>query len=598
MRGVVAVMSSDPSDVERIRRGGGPGLDVVNAIDAAAITSIDEAESVLVVSQDRVGAALASFGDEGAPPIVAIGELAAIPADPRIAHVVRRQLPPEQLRPLLRCLIDRHPVRSNGDVSPHDPVEARQAQRAFAATRRLAGASDLGSTEQIASDALLELVDADRAHCLFYDSGDGALWSEAKLRSAAGDDRRAIAGLAGWAARTGLAARTSNAGDDPRWAPEIDEPEPTAQLLVHPVVGADGQVHAVLVAVRRARRSEFTDAEAALLARFAALSAPMLDQMSIHVESQAILEEAAGDPGIFRKEAMDAQALPSWGDVVRVSPAWIAWAYWVLVALLIGCAVFIVVGRVSTYSSGPAVVRSTARTTVTSRTSGTVASVEHTPGDPVAAGEVVARLDDTDQRAAVDRLGREFETQLRNHLLEPADTGTEASLQQLRLELESARTELDLRVIRARSDGMIGDVKVRIGQLVAPGDIVASITGDVGSLEVIALMPGEDRPRLAPGMTLRFELLGYRFAYRALTIESVSADVLSPAEAKRLLGPEVADDLPLSGPVVVVKARLPSGEFESEGRTLQYHDGMAGAADVRVRTEPIIYALIPGLKRF
>ena len=57
-------------------------------------------------------------------------------------------------------------------------------------------------------------------------------------------------------------------------------------------------------------------------------------------------------------------------------------------------------------------------------------------------------------------------------------------------------------MIRARSDGMIGDVKVRIGQLVAPGDIVASITGDVGSLEVIALMPGEDRPRLAPGMTL------------------------------------------------------------------------------------------------
>ncbi|MCE9575348.1 MAG: HlyD family efflux transporter periplasmic adaptor subunit [Deltaproteobacteria bacterium] len=595
MSGVVAVMSSDPSDVERIRRAAGSGFDVVNAIDAAAMVEVAEADAVVVVSQDRVDAALAAFG-EGGPLIIVIGEGA--PADPRIAHVVRRQLPPEQLRPLLRCLIDRHPVHAHDDGSPHDPVEARLAQRAFTATRRLAGASDLASTEQIVGDALLELVDADRAHVLFFDADDGALWSEAKLRGTSGDDRRAIGGLAGWAARTGLGARTSNAATDPRWSAEIDDPEASSQLLVHPVIGADGQVHAVLVAVRRARRSEFTDTEAALLARFAVLSAPLLDQLSIHVQSQAILDEAAGDPGIFRKEAIDAQALPSWGDVVRVSPSWISWAYWALVVLLIGSIVFIMVGRVSTYSSGPAIVRSTARTTVIARTSGTVASVEHTPGDPVLAGDVVARLDDTDQRAAVDRLGHEFETQLRNHLLDPADATTESTLHQVRIEFEAARTDLDLRVIRAKSDGVVGDVKVRLGQPVEPGDIVASLTGDVGSLEVIALLPGEDRPRLAPGMTLRFELLGYRFAYRTLTIESVSADVLSPAEARRLLGPEVADDIALNGPVVVVKAKLPSGEFESEGRTLQYHDGMPGAADVRVRSEPIVYALIPGLRRF
>jgi membrane fusion protein (multidrug efflux system) len=597
MSGVVAVMSSDPTDVDRIRRALGASFDVINAIDAAALITMAEADSVLVVSQDRVGAALSALGEDG-PQIVAMGERAAIPADLRIAHVIRRQLPPEQLRPLLRSLIDRHPIRTDSDAAPHDPVEARLAQRAFAATRRLAGASELGSTEQIAADALLELVDADRASCLFYDSDEGALWSEAKLKSAAGDDRRAIAGLAGWAARTGLAARTSNAGDDPRWAAEIDDLEPTSQLLVQPVVGADGQVHAVLVAIRRGRRSEFSDTDAALLARFAALAAPLLDQLSIHAQSQAILEEAAGDPGIFRKEAMDAQSLPKWGDVVRVSPSWIAWAYWVLVALLIGSVVFITVGRVSTYSSGAAIVRSTARTTVAARTAGTVASVEHTPGDPVAAGEVVARLDDTDQRATVDRLGREFESQLRNHLLAPSDASAEATLRQVRVELEAARTDLDQRVIRAKTDGIIGDVKVRLGQAVEPGDIVASITGDVGSLEVIALLPGADRPQLAPGMTLRFELMGYRYAYRALTIDTVSADVLSPAEARRLLGPEVAEDLPLNGPVVVVKAKLPTGEFEVDGRTLQYHDGMPGSADVQVRSEPIVYALIPGLRRF
>ena len=54
---------------------------------------------------------------------------------------------------------------------------------------------------------------------------------------------------------------------------------------------------------------------------------------------------------------------------------------------------------------------------------------------------------------------------------------------------------------------------------------------------------------------------------------------------------------PLAGPVVVVKATLPTGDFEADGQTFQYHDGMAGAADVRVRSERIIYALLPGLRR-
>jgi membrane fusion protein (multidrug efflux system) len=598
MSGVAAVVSSDPRDAERIRRAVGSGLEVVATIDPAATMAMFDTDAVLIVSDDRLAAALQAFPPDEAPPIVVIGEPAGVPPDTRIAHVFRRQLPPELVRPLLRCLVDRHPIHSHGEQAPHDPVEARRVQQAFAASRRLAGASDLGTTEQIAADAVLELVDADRAYCLFHDADDGALWSEAKLRSATGDDRRAIKGIAGWCARTGLAARTSNAAQDPRYSPDVDDPEPSAQLLVQPVVGADGQVHAVLVAVRRARRSEFGDTEAGLLARFGELAAPLLDTLSIHVQSQAILEEAAGDPGIFRKEAIEAQTLPKWGDVVRVSPSWISWAYWLLVALLLGSVAFVAFGRVSTYSSGPAVVRSKARSVINARTGGTVASVERTPGDPVSAGEVIARLDDTDQRAAVDRLTREFESQLRNHMLDTSDPGAESSLRQLRLELETARTDLDQRVVRAKADGVLGDVRVHPGQHVEPGDIIASLVEGAGALEVYALLPGEDRPQLAPGMSLRFELAGYRYAYRTLTIDSVSSDVLSPGEAKRTLGPEVAEDLPLTGPVVLVKAKLPTADFEADGRTFHYHDGMIGAADVRVRSERIVFALIPGLRRF
>jgi len=598
MSRVVAVVSSDPGDAERIRRAVGTALEVIAAVDAAVLVSIFESESVMVISADRVAQLLASFGEESLPPVVVIGDPAQPLGDPRISHVVRRQIPADQLRALLVCLAQGHPIHSHADTAPQTPVEARRVQLAFAASRRLAGASELGSTEQIAADALLELVDADRAACLFHDAEDGALWSEAKLRGANGDDRRATGGLAGWSARTGLPARTSRAGGDPRYVPDIDDPDASAQLLTQPIVGADGQVHAVLVAMRRARRSEFSDTEAALLSRFAALAAPLLDQLSIHVQSQAILEEAAGDPGIFRKEAMEAQNAPKWGDVVRVSPGWLSWTYWILVALLIGAAVFVSIGTIPTYSSGIAMIRSKSRTSVTARTGGAIAAVDVEPNDKIATGQVIARLDDTDQRHAVERLSAEFETQLRNHMLDPADAAADGSVRQLRGQLDTARTDLDQRLIRAGVDGVVRDIRVHPGQQLAPGDIVAVIAAGAGGLEVLALLPGEDRPQLSAGMPLRFEVGGYRYNYHTLTIDSVSSDVLSPSEAKRVLGPEIGNDLPLAGPVVLVRANLPDAEFEADGVKLPYHDGMPGAADVKVRSERIIYALIPGLRRF
>ena len=113
---------------------------------------------------------------------------------------------------------------------------------------------------------------------------------------------------------------------------------------------------------------------------------------------------------------------------------------------------------------------------------------------------------------------------------------------------------------------------------------------------MIALLPGEYRPQLKPGMELRMELQGYRYAYQHLTVADVGSEVVGPAEARRYLGDEIADAATLGGPVVLVTARLPSLTFEAEGRTRRYHDGMWGKAEVRVRSEPILVALIPALK--
>lgn len=533
-------------------------------------------------------------------PVVVIGDPERT-IDERVTYVIRAGTPDDQIQALLVAVATGNALAAPmPPSSPQSADDARRAKMAFTASRKLAAATDLLSTETIAIEAVMELLDVERAHCLFFDPDSASLWSEAKQR-ADGDDRRAIGGMVGWTARTGLPCAAVVAADDPRYVADIDDPDgdPATPILVQPIIGADNRVHAVLVASRRARRAPLGPSAAVTLARFAALAAPLLDQLSTHVEGQQLIETERGDASpLFREEAIEAAGPQQWGDVVRLAPRWLAWAYWILVVLLAGCVAFLWFGTVNTYSAGPAIVRSTARTSISTRTAGTISTVEVAPGDRVAAGAVIARLDDGGQRAAMERLDHELETALRNHMLDPADAGADASLRALRLQVSQARASLGEREIRATAAGTISDLRIRPGQHVEPGDVAASVVDGDGGLEVIALMPGEDRPQLAPGMALRLELTGYRYAYQAVMIDSVSPDVMAPAEARRVLGTDVAEGIQIGGPVVLVHGHLARHEFDDgDGRSFTYHDGMIGSAEVQVRTERILFALVPGMRR-
>jgi len=97
-------------------------------------------------------------------------------------------------------------------------------------------------------------------------------------------------------------------------------------------------------------------------------------------------------------------------------------------------------------------------------------------------------------------------------------------------------------------------------------------------------------------MPIRFEISGYRYAYQKLTVESVGEEVVGPSEARRYLGAEIGDSVQLTGPVVILKARLPRPTFQAEGRSYRFHNGMHGNAEVEVRSENILVTLVPGLK--
>jgi hypothetical protein len=122
--------------------------------------------------------------------------------------------------------------------------------------------------------------------------------------------------------------------------------------------------------------------------------------------------------------------------------------------------------------------------------------------------------------------------------------------------------------------------------------------GQGAPVEILAALPGSYRPLLATGATMRLELQGFAYQYQDLPIERIDASLLDPREVRESLGAGLAERLTAAAPVVVVRARIPSGFFEVEGGRLPYFNGMQGTVSVRVKSERIAATLIPGLKLF
>jgi membrane fusion protein (multidrug efflux system) len=253
-------------------------------------------------------------------------------------------------------------------------------------------------------------------------------------------------------------------------------------------------------------------------------------------------------PDLFRREALEnlVRGGAREGEPLRISPAWTRWTYWVLIAFFVMAGLYLLLGRIGEYAEGPAVVKIEGRREITAMTGGTVTSLDVQPGETVGVGQPMVHLEQW--------------------------------------------------TVRAPEAGSVGDIHVRPGQVVAAGDPLLSLRGPASDVSVIAMLPGSYRPLLAPGMVLRLELAGYRYAYETTTIEGIGDEVIGPQAARRYLGSEMADTVPLAGPVVVVRARLRSRTFMTDQRVHDLYDGMPGRAEVRVRSQRLLVLLVPSLR--
>jgi membrane fusion protein (multidrug efflux system) len=301
---------------------------------------------------------------------------------------------------------------------------------------------------------------------------------------------------------------------------------------------------------------------------------------------------------VFREEAVEYHVAVGSreGDWLRLSPRWTNATFWLLLALVAAFLAYSLVGTVDEYATGPAVVRLSGRTEVTANQEGIVTAVEVRPGDRVAAGQPLVRFQSARESAELQRIEHEWDLQLIEHLRDLSAPGPSQALIALQGERDLARARVEERVVRAPRTGVVRDVRSRPNQHVGSGDILLSLTGAASLPLLMAVLPGEHRPLLRARMPLILELRGYGHAPQRLAISAVAEEVVDPEEARRLLGPEVATAVPLNGPVVLVEARFPEVTFEADGKRYELHDGMWGKAEVRVRSEPLLAALVPGIR--
>jgi len=519
-------------------------------------------------------------------------------ADDRIFYLTQR--PPEagELAALLKnaLLLYRSQLerslgaKSGGSREPLDRLDLVEV------LRRLALQPKPLERAEVLAEAAEEALAAERAYCLLYDAADETLWAKDPTT---GSERResAAVGLTSFVLRSGLPVVLRRAGSDPRYDREADDPlgVGTEHFVAVPVLTEGGRPVAVVAAVRGEAAAEFTDDDRQALERLTALAAPYFAP-----------PPAPGGPGenltglygtLFRREAVDGyQVADTQQDPLMISPAWTRWSYWILLAALVAGLAYSLIGQVHEYATGLAVVWIGGRNDVTASVAGTVSAVDVVPGQDVKAGQVLARLYESQEAAELAQIEQEFTLQLINRLRDPTDASAEQALLGLRTQRELARSRLQERTLRAPADGKVSDVRVRPGQYLTPGQLAVSIGHEEARPTLVVLVPGQYRPSVKPGLPIRLEIAGYKYAYQKLAVESVSDEVIGPTEARRYLGPEIADSVAIEGPVAIVKARLPASEFTADGKTYRYHNGMHGTAEVQVRSERLLLTLVPGLK--
>lgn len=199
---------------------------------------------------------------------------------------------------------------------------------------------------------------------------------------------------------------------------------------------------------------------------------------------------------------------------------------------------------------------------IAAQVSATIASIGARVGERVRRGALLARLDDTDFRLALERaqaqrdaqaarlrlaeaqLQRARELQARGFFSPEALNQRDAEVASLRAELKAldaqiagARRDIARTLIRAPFDAVVRERSAQLGELAAPGAVLFVLT-DAGAPEVSAAVPADDAPRLPAARSIEFESGGARHALRLERLSPVIDPASRTQEARLAFGGE------------------------------------------------------------
>jgi multidrug resistance efflux pump len=374
------------------------------------------------------------------------------------------------------------------------------------------------------------------------------------------------------------------------------QPRAVAGLLVIPVV-AVMRVIALLVLECEQGMSEFTAEDQLVAMAVAQETAGFLHQL-MDSHAQLAADVAADARSLYTPQSLAKQRNRDHaGALIHLSPLWVRCAYPAIVLTIAIAITFAALARSPTYSSGAGII-TIEGIEVTAAGPGSVATVHVQAGQQVRAGQELIRFVAQEEESGLTQAEREYSNAMATLLFDGADDSNKAAVAGAAMTRQRARDRLEARVIRAPADGVVGDVRVRPGAALDLGNRVLTLLRRDAQPIALVFLPGQDRPRLRAGQTIQIDLEGYTKMRERATIMDVGAEVIGPTEARRVLGQNNADAVPLQGPVVMVRARLPSATFRADRFTFHYHDGMPLSGEVKIDNKPFLVTLVPALERF
>jgi multidrug efflux system membrane fusion protein len=203
--------------------------------------------------------------------------------------------------------------------------------------------------------------------------------------------------------------------------------------------------------------------------------------------------------------------------------------------------------------------------TVSSEVSGQITALNFRGGETVNKGDLLVQLNDASERAdllSFQAQQRQAELALnRGTELQKRGNMADAQYDQLHAQFDVAKSNvartaalIEKKKIRAPFAGSLGVRDVELGQYLAPGQAIVSLT-DLSALNLNITVPEQDRPKLSVGQAVNLTVDAYPGRTFSGTISVIDPQISADARTVRVQATVANEDRALS-PGMFARARI------------------------------------------